>query len=132
VRHLLDVNALIAYGFRRHDFHDQVGSWIRSRKGDGFLTCSITELGFVRVLGNVRIYGRDVVRVRELLLDLKSWSALPLEFIPDPNDLASLPNWVKTPLQVTDGHLVQLAKRNNAVLASLDKAIPGAFLIPLV
>jgi predicted nucleic acid-binding protein len=72
----------------------------------------------------------DVVRARELLLDLKSWSALPLEFIPDANDLASLPTWVKTPLQVTDGHLVQLAKRNSAVLATLDKGIPGAFVIP--
>jgi predicted nucleic acid-binding protein len=130
MRHLLDVNTLIAYGFRRHDFHDQVGSWIRSRKGDRFLTCSITELGFVRVLGNVRTYGMDIVRARELLLDLKTRSALPLEFIPDANDLASLPAWVKTPTQVTDGHLVQLAKSNGAVLATLDKRIPGAFLIP--
>ena len=130
MRHLLDVNALIAYGFRRHDFHDQVGSWILSRKGDHFLTCSITELGFVRVLGNVRTYGMDVIRAKELLLDLKARSALPLEFIPDTNDLGSLPRWVKTPLQVTDGHLVQLAKSNGAVLATLDKGIPGAFLIP--
>jgi hypothetical protein len=130
MRHLLDVNALIAYGFRRHDFHDQVGAWIRSRKGDRFLTCSITELGFVRVLGNVRSYGMDVVRAKELLLDLKANKALPLEFIPDANDLASLPAWVKTPAQVTDGHLVRLAKTHGADLATLDKGIPGAYLIP--
>jgi predicted nucleic acid-binding protein len=130
MRHLLDVNALIAYGFRRHDFHDHVGSWIQSRKGDRFLTCSITELGFVRVLGSVRAYGIDVVRAKELLLDLKSRTAMPLEFIPDANDLASLPMWVKTTLQVTDGHLVELAKTNNAVLATLDQGIPGAFVIP--
>ena len=130
MRHLLDVNALLAYGFRRHDFHDQVGAWIQSRKGDRFLTCSITELGFVRVLGNVRTYGMDVMRAKELLLDLKTRTALPLEFIPDANDLASLPKWVKTPLQVNDGHLVQLAKSNGAVLATLDRGIPGSFLIP--
>jgi predicted nucleic acid-binding protein len=53
MRYLLDVNALIAYGFRKHDFHDQVGAWVCSRKADHFLTCSITELGFVRVLGIV-------------------------------------------------------------------------------
>jgi predicted nucleic acid-binding protein len=129
MKYLLDVNSLIAYGFRRHDFHDQVGAWMRSRKGDRFLTCSITELGFVRVLGNVRTYGMDVLRARELLLDLKTRSALPLEFIPDANDLASLPTWVKTPLQVTDGHLAQLAIANGAVLATLDKGIPGACLI---
>lgn len=130
MRHLLDVNALIAYGFRRHDSHDQVGSWILSRKGDHFLTCPITELGFVRVLGNARTYGMDVIRAKELLLDLKARIALPLEFIPDTNDVGSLPRWVKTPLRVTAGHLVQLAKSNGAVLATLDKGIPGAFLIP--
>jgi predicted nucleic acid-binding protein len=59
VRYLLDVNALIAYGFRRHGFYDRTGAWIRSRQGDRFLTCSITELGFVRVLGNVRGYSMN-------------------------------------------------------------------------
>jgi len=130
MRYLLDVNALIAYGFRRHDFHERVGAWMRSGKGNHFLTCSITELGFVRVIGNVRTYGMDVARARELLLDLKTRRVMPLEFIPDANDLASLPKWVNTPLQVTDGHLLQLAKSNGAALASFDKAIPGAQLIP--
>ena len=66
MRYLLDVNALIAYGFRPHDFHDRVGAWIRSRKGGQFLTCSITELGFVRVLGNIRTYGMDVAHAKSL------------------------------------------------------------------
>jgi uncharacterized protein len=130
MRYLLDVNALIAYGFRPHSFHDKVGAWIRSRKGDGFLTCSITELGFVRVLGNVRTYGMDVAQARSLLTELKAWRALPLEFIPDLNDISSLPKWVKNPAQTTDGHLLQLAIAHGAVLATLDDGIPGAFLIP--
>jgi len=130
MRYLLDVNALIAYGFRRHDFHDRVGAWMRSGRDNRFLTCSITELGFVRILGNIRTYGMDVARARELLLDLKHWHAFPLEFIPDTNDLTSLPTWVKTPSQVTDGHLLQLAKTNSAVLATLDNGIPGALIIP--
>jgi predicted nucleic acid-binding protein len=130
MRYLLDVSALIAYGFRKHDFHDQVGAWMRSREGDHFLTCSITELGFVRVLGNIRTYGMDVARAKELLLDLKARKVLPLAFIPDANDLSRLPQWVKTPLQVTDGHLLELAKAHGAILATLDKGIPGAYLIP--
>jgi predicted nucleic acid-binding protein len=130
MRYLLDVNALIAYGFRRHGFHDRVGAWIRSRKGDHFLTSSITELGFVRVLGNVRTYGMDVERARALLLALKTNRALRFDFLVDANDLNSLPLWVKTPLQVTDGHLLQLAKTNGAILATLDKGIPSAYLIP--
>jgi len=39
--------------------------------------------------------------------------------------------WVKTPKQITDGHLAQLAKANGAILATLDGRIPGAFLIPV-
>jgi predicted nucleic acid-binding protein len=130
MKYLLDVNVLIAYGFRRHDFHDRVGLWMKSNHQDTFLTCSITELGFVRILGNARIYGMDVSEARTLLLDLKSRPILPLHFIADENDLRSLPTWVSSPLQVTDGHLMQLATTHNAILATLDKGIPGSFLIP--
>jgi hypothetical protein len=62
-------------------------------------------------------------------MELKSWSTLPLEFLPDAIDISALPAWVKTPKQTTDGHLVQLAIANSAVLATLDDGIPGAFLI---
>jgi hypothetical protein len=130
MKYLLDVNALIAYGFRKHDFHDRVSAWVRSCKSDRFLTCSITELGFVRILGNVRAYGMDIVRARLLLIELKAWKALPLEFISDGNDISHLPAWVTRSAQTTDGHLLQLASANGAVLATLDAGIPGAYLIP--
>jgi hypothetical protein len=51
-------------------------------------------------------------------------------FIPDDHDVSQLPGWVKTPKQITDGHLAQLAKANGAMLATLDAGIPKAFLIP--
>jgi uncharacterized protein len=130
MRYLLDVSALIAYGFRQHGFHDRVGAWIRSRRSDRFVTCSITELGFVRVLGNVRNYGMNVAQARSLLMELKAWKSLPLNFISDGNDISSLPKWVRSPAQTTDGHLLELASANGAVLATLDAGIPGAFLIP--
>jgi hypothetical protein len=47
----------------------------------------------------------------------------------DRNDISSLPAWVKIPKQITDVHLVQLARANDGVLATLDEGIPGAFLI---
>jgi hypothetical protein len=130
MKYLLDVNALIAYGFRRHSFHNRVGIWMQSRKTDQFFTCPITERGFVRILGNVRTYGLDVARAKALLLNLKTHQSMQLHFLADSNDLNSLPSWVKSPLQVTDGHLLQLAKTNNSILATLDKGIPGAHLIP--
>lgn len=130
MKYLLDVNALIAYGFRRHGLHEQVARWMQSSKDNHFLTCSITELGFVRVLGNVRTYGMDVLRAKDLLQDLKKSTALPLGFVSDGNDVSFLPSWTKSHAQITDGHLARLAKSHGAVLATLDKGIPGAHIIP--
>ncbi len=130
MRYLLDVSALIAYGFRQHDFHNRVGAWARSQRGSSILTCSITELGFVRVLGNIRTYGMTVEDAKSLLQELKAWKEFPLIFLADSNDISALPAWVKSTAQTTDGHLLQLASANGAVLATLDERIPGAFLIP--
>jgi hypothetical protein len=129
MRYLLDVNALVALGIFHHKFHDRVNVWITSQRDAQWLTCSITELGFARVVAQVPDYGFTVQQARTLLLGLKN-SKLQLTFLPDGNDISLLPAWVKTPKQTTDGHLVELAKANGAVLATLDKGIPGAFLIP--
>lgn len=45
-------------------------------------------------------------------------------------DISHLPKWVRTPKQITDGHLAELARANEAVLATLDRRTPGAFVIP--
>ena len=82
------------------------------------------------MLGNVRSYGMNVGQARSLLMELKAWKSLPLNFISDGSDISSLPKWVRSPAQTTDGHLLELAGANGAVLATLDARIPGAFLIP--
>lgn len=45
-------------------------------------------------------------------------------------ELGQLPGWVKAGRQTTDGHLAQLARAHDVVLATLDEQIPGAFVIP--
>ena len=130
MRYLLDVNALIAFGVTQHQFHRRVVDWIRSLHGSIFMTASVTEIGFVRVVASVRIYDLDVLQARHLLLGMKANTSQPLTFLPDGNDISALPVWAKTPAQITDGHLAQLAKANGAILATLDKGIPGAYLIP--
>jgi predicted nucleic acid-binding protein len=130
MKYFLDVNALIAFGITQHQFHQRVVDWIRSRRGSTFLTSSITEIGFVRVVACVAMYGLNVVQARKLLVGMKANATQPLTFLSDGNDIAALPAWVKSPAQTTDGHLLQLAKANGAVLATLDEGIPGAFLIP--
>jgi uncharacterized protein len=133
MKHLLDVNALVALGFLQHEFHERVAAWVRARAAKGVLelaTCSITELGFVRVLAQAPQYGFTIAHGRALLARLKAGNALKFIFIADDHDVSHLPSWVKTPKQATDGHLVQLAKAKGAILATLDRSIPGAFLIP--
>jgi hypothetical protein len=130
MKYLLDVNALIAFGVTQHQFHQRVVNWIRSERGSTFLTCSVTEIGFVRVVASVAMYGLTVVQAKALLLGMKPNAAQPLTFLPDANDISALPAWIKSPAQTADGHLVQLAIANGAVLATLDGGIPGAFLIP--
>jgi uncharacterized protein len=134
MRYLLDVNALVALGFLQHEFHDRVAHWVRALASQGvpeLVTCSITELGFVRVLAQAPQYGFTVAHARAVLLRLKTENTLKFTFIPDDQGAAHLPKWVKSAKQITDGHLAKLGKANGLVLATLDGRIPKAFLIPL-
>jgi uncharacterized protein len=133
MRYLLDVNSLLALVVLEHEFHSRVASWVEGLGASGtpeLATCSITELGFVRVLGQAQQYRSSIAQARELVLKVKNSGGIHWVFIPDDRDISHLPKWVRTPKQTTDGHLAGLAKANDAVLATLDRRIPGAYLIP--
>lgn len=134
MKYLLDVNALVALGFFQHEFHERVAGWVRGLNSKGTMelaTCPITELGFVRVLTQAPQYGFGISQARDLLLQLKAARAVKFIFIPDDHDISRLPAWVKTARQTTDGHLSQLAKAKGGILATLDRQIPRAYLIPV-
>ena len=133
MKYLLDVNSLLALGVLHHEFHARVVAWVArlaKKQIPEFATCSITELGFVRVLSQAQQYRFSVSQARELLLQWKASDLIHCTFIPDGNDISKLPKWVKSPKQTTDGHLLELARANGAQLATLDGKIPGSFLIP--
>jgi len=127
--YLLDVNALVALGVSHHEFHGRVAAWMQVENFPPVATCSITELGFVRVLAQAPGYGFSVALARTLLLRLKKSDKLSHTLLPDDQDISHLPSWVKTAKQTTDGHLVQLARGHDAILATLDERIPAAYLI---
>ena len=130
---LLDVNALMALGVFQHALHQRVSDWVRSLDRVPpweLLTCSVTELGFVRVLAQTPHYGLTVEQSKDLLMGLKRRSGLHLRFVADDHEISELPPWVRLPKQITDGHLLELARANGASLATLDQGIPGALLIP--
>lgn len=131
--YLLDINALVALGFLKHVFHDRVAHWVKALASNGapeFATCSITELGFVRVLAQTPQYGMTVAQGKDLLSLMKTSQVLKFTFLTDGHGIAELPRWVSLPKQITDGHLLELAKAHGGVLATLDERIPRAMLIP--
>ena len=126
MKYLLDVNALVALGCLGHVFHSRMTVWA---KGKSLFTCSISEIGFVRVLSQISQADVSVGICRELLSTMKKERRLRL--IPDAQSAVDLPGWVHQPKQITDGHLLELARSSRATLATLDEGIPGAYLIPL-
>ena len=84
----------------------------------------------MRVLAQAPQCRFTVAQARDLLVRLKKTNVVKFTFIVDHHDVTHFPSWVKKGKQVTDGHLLELAKANGAALATLDPGIPGAVLIP--
>jgi hypothetical protein len=71
----------------------------------------------------------DVLSARKALAALKTSSAIPFEMLEDALGADKLPAFARIPSKLTDGHLLELAKRHGVQLATLDTGIPGALLL---
>jgi predicted nucleic acid-binding protein len=127
---LLDVNALVALAHQGHADHPRLIRWFASLIGSGAKlgTCSITEIGFVRVSIQAGLE-RHVADAVDTLQGLKQSSRIPFVLLPDALGADRLPSRAAGPKQVTDGHLLELASEHSMRLATLDKGIPSADLI---
>jgi len=128
---LLDVNALIALAHQGHADHQRVIQWFASLMGSAARlgTCSITEMGFVRISIQAGFESNAPDAV-ETLRGLKESSSVPFDLLPDSLGADRLPPYVLGYRQVTDGHLLELAQESSMQLATLDRGIPGAYIIP--
>jgi len=131
VIYLLDVDALIGLTVIEHAHRPRIMAWLATLdpKRDALGSCSITELGLVRVLSLPMGANFEIPEAQSALARLKATSTIPFTFFSDELGAECLPKWVKTSKQTTDGHLLELAKAHKAVLATCDQKIPGAFLI---
>ena len=121
---LLDVNLLVALAWPNHVHHAQAHRWFRGRAASGWATCSIVELGFVRVSSNARAIPA-AVSPQEAMALLQRITALPgHRFWTDDLQLAESPLVARSRIvghqQVTDAHLIGLAQRHGGRLATFD------------
>jgi toxin-antitoxin system PIN domain toxin len=121
---LLDVNVLIAIVWDSHVHHHRARTWFSQNAGNGWATCPVTESGFVRVSCNPVVLPAPIT-IEQALDVLGSLRAAPRhDFFTDdvsPVD-ADFPTIVGHK-QVTDAHLLTLARRHQAQLVTFDSAL---------
>jgi len=128
VTYLLDVNVLLALAHVAHPLPPRAKSWFAAQTANtSFASCSITELGFLRVSLQTKLQP-NLAQAKIALSGLLSFP----RFTRLADDLSGehLPAYVRTANEITDGHLLALAHRHKALLATLDQGIPGAEATP--
>jgi toxin-antitoxin system PIN domain toxin len=124
---LLDVNLLIALAWPNHVHHASAHAWFGARAPLGWATCSIVELGFVRVSSNARAVPAAVSPQEAASLLRRITALRGHQFWTDDIRFAESPEVARSRVvghqQVTDAHLVALAVRRGGCLATLDRGV---------
>ena len=118
---LLDVNALVALAWDSHVHHAVVRSWFAAAAERAWSTCPVTESGFVRVSSNPKVICA-AISVDDARLVLPALRRRPgHRFLTDDVSLAdSDVPVVVGHRQVTDAHLLVLARRHGTRLLTFD------------
>jgi toxin-antitoxin system PIN domain toxin len=118
---LLDVNVLLALAWPSHQHHSQAHSWFAANANDGWATCAVTQLGFIRISSNPA-FTEYAVSPRNAAGLLKSWTRHSShQFMQSPP--ACVEAIYANALghrQVTDAWLIEVARQNNGRLVTLD------------
>lgn len=118
---LLDVNALVALAWDSHVHHGAMRAWFTANSPAGWATCPITESGFVRVSSNPIVLssaiGVDAARgVLSALRAHPDHRFLADDISMSDSDVPSIAGY----RQVTDAHLLTLARRRGVRLVTFD------------
>lgn len=121
---LLDVNALIALAWDSHIHHARMRRWFAANASQGWATCPVTESGFVRVSTNPKVLPSPIGVADALRVLAALRAADGHRFLSD--DVSLVDEDVPTIVghrQVTDAHLLTLARRRGVRLVTFDAAI---------
>ena len=121
---LLDVNALVALAWDSHVHHARMRGWFAENSSRGWATCPLTESGFVRVSSNPKALpvsiGIDAARtVLSALRALDGHRFLADDVSLSDGDVPTITGY----RQVTDAHLLTLARRRGMRLVSFDGGV---------
>lgn len=120
---LLDVNVLLALAWPNHQFHERTARWFRAQARDGWSTCAITQLGFIRISANPAFTpsARPPAEAATLLARLSARADHTyLAELPPPADAGAIWDAIVGHHQTTDAYLVWLAASHGTKLATLD------------
>ncbi len=118
--YLLDTSVLLALGLTDHVHNTIAERWL-STNDDRFATCPLTQLGFLRIVKQLR---RDI-SIHQIGAVLESiCSDRRHFFIPADIDVRSA-DWRMTlgHQQITDAYLAGLARHHELKLATLDQGL---------
>jgi toxin-antitoxin system PIN domain toxin len=121
---LPDVNALVALAWDSHVHHTRMRTWFVESSAQGWATCPLTESGFVRVSSNPTVLPSaiGVEAARAVLTALRSVNGH--SFLTDDVSLgdSDVPTMVGY-RQVTDAHLLTLARRRGVRVVTFDAGL---------
>lgn len=125
MKSLLDINVLLALAWPNHVHHGAARSWFASSHTAGWMTCGVTESGFIRVSSNIRVTP-DARTPAEAAMLLHRMCALDGHiFLADSVSLADshalLGELVHSSAAVTDVHLILLAHAAGATFVTFDR-----------
>jgi toxin-antitoxin system PIN domain toxin len=128
LRRLLDINVLIALCDPNHIDHRRVALWFAEIGGKAWVSCPITENGFIRILSNPNYPGLsgNLSVATKLLQGLRrqkghEFWADDYSIVDGTVDLSRLAGRK----QITDLYLLGLAVRRKGRFSSVDKHIPA-------
>lgn len=126
---LLDVNLLLALAWPTHVHHQAAHRWFAENSAEGWATCPLTQLGFVRLgmqpsVVKIPILFGDVMEALAQITANAAHRFWPLE-----GGLAEIRSEIRSRVvghhQLTDAVLLDLAIRHQARLATFDRKLLG-------
>jgi uncharacterized protein len=124
---LVDLNILTALLWPAHEYHDAAHRWAAERRRARWATCTLTQLGFLRLVSNPS-FSRDALPpASALALLIENLGQPTHEFWPEDVPVADMVTGMEGALQgyrhLTDAYLLALAHRRKGVLATFDRGI---------